>query len=65
MTALIKQSPGIMTDRNMAGRQLEVLNCLLRQAQSHRLLLGADIFDAPAAVSDLLLGANPYGENRR
>jgi len=54
LTSLIQQSPGIMTDRCSAGKQLEVLGLLLRQAVSYQLVLGSDVYQEPTAVSDLL-----------
>ncbi len=57
ITALIQQSPGILVDRQAARVQLEVLKCLAEQAPGYDLLLGADVYDDPIAVSELLRSA--------
>ena len=57
MMALIQQSPGILIDRRDVRAQMDVLKRLLDQAQSYRLFLGLDVYQEPAAVSDLLWSA--------
>ena len=54
LLALIPQSPGIMTDRPLVSKQLEVLKLLVHQAVSYQLLLGSDVYEEPTAVSHLL-----------
>ena len=57
MIALIEQSPGIMTYHHLIVKQMGVLNSLLQQTHSYRLILGSDLFDSPETVSDLLHSA--------
>jgi hypothetical protein len=54
LTAMIPESAGIMADRLGGMRQLGVLKELVQQATSYRLLLGCDVFEAPAEVAQLL-----------
>ena len=54
MMALIQQSPGIMIDQSEVVQQLALLKQLVEQANCYQLLLGRDVYEAPAAVSDLL-----------
>ena len=49
--SLIAQSPGIMTEQPWAARQLELLQQLVSQASSYRLLSGSDVFEDPESVS--------------
>ena len=57
MIALVEQSPGIMTYHHLIVKQMGVLNSLLQQTRSYRMLLGSDLFDSPETVSDLLHSA--------
>jgi hypothetical protein len=57
MIALVEQSPGIMTYHHLIVKQMGVLNSLLPQTRSYRMLLGSDLFDSPETVSDLLHSA--------
>jgi hypothetical protein len=54
LIAMIPESAGIVADRPGGMRQLGVLRELVQQAASYRLLLGSDVFDAPAEVARLL-----------
>jgi len=57
MIALVEQSPGILTYHHLIVKQMGVLNSLLQQTRSYRMLLGSDLFDSPETVSDLLHSA--------
>jgi hypothetical protein len=57
LVGLIQQSPGILADRGLAGRQLAVLQTLASHARCYRLLFGADAFDEPALISRTILEA--------
>jgi hypothetical protein len=54
MIALVRQSPGIMSDQPWVVKQMGVLKALLQQTRPYRLSLGSDIFDSPETVSDKL-----------
>jgi ribose 1,5-bisphosphokinase PhnN len=54
LIALAQQSAGIMTNRAIGQRQLQLLARLCQQAPSHRLLLGCDVFTNPQRVAALL-----------
>jgi hypothetical protein len=54
---LAQQAAGILTDRALAGDQLNVLSRLVHQARSYQLLLGTDVYENPAAVAELLRNA--------
>lgn len=53
---LIKNSGGIMVDKNITGRQLEMLQKLISQTRSYRLLLGHDLHEGPEKISEILSG---------
>ena len=57
ITALIQQSPGIMVERMTVKQQLATLNQLVQQSCSYQILMGADVYQTPEAVSDLLWSA--------
>jgi hypothetical protein len=54
ITALMRQSPGILVNRSAAAKQLGLLKQLISQTHSYQLLLGEDVYQASASVSDLL-----------
>lgn len=51
---LAQQSAGVMTDRQIAQRQLALLAKLCQQAQLYQLGLGTDVLTAPSQVAALL-----------
>lgn len=51
---LAQQSAGVMTDRQIAQRQLALLAKLCQQAQLYQLALGTDVLTAPSRVATLL-----------
>ncbi|RJQ46350.1 MAG: hypothetical protein C4538_07045 [Nitrospiraceae bacterium] len=53
---LIKNSGGIMVDKKIAGRQLEILKKLISQTKSYRILLGHDLSERPETISGILAG---------
>lgn len=60
ISALMRLSTGILTDRTSVVRQLAVLRQLVEQTRSYQLLLGEDVYQQPAAVSDLLWAARGH-----
>lgn len=57
LTTLIRLSTGILTERASVVQQIEVLKALVQQARCYQLRLGADVYEAPAAVAALLAAA--------
>lgn len=53
MLSLIQDSAGIAADRDLVTQHLEVLDLLLHQARSYRLMVAGDVHEKPAAVSQL------------
>jgi hypothetical protein len=54
MTALLEQSPGILTDRSGVERQLATLRQLMQQSRCVRVRLGSDVFSSTGLVTSLL-----------
>ena len=54
MTALLEQSPGILTDRSGVERQLAALRQLMQQSRCVRVRLGSDVFASTGLVTSLL-----------
>ncbi len=53
---LIENSGGIMVDKEMVVKQMEVLKQLIYQTSSYHLLAGRDLYEEPERISDVLSG---------
>lgn len=51
---LVEQSPGIMTDKTLASRQLAALGKLVDSAQCYRIEVGRDVYENPNALAELI-----------
>jgi hypothetical protein len=58
---LMHQSSGLLVRPETSKRQINVLGRLIAQCKSYRFLAGRDVYEDPAAVSDLLLKAQSAG----
>ena len=54
---LIENSGGIMLDKVIVTKQIEVLKQLVSQTESYQLLAGRDLYEEPEKVSEVLSGA--------
>ena len=54
LSRLIRQSPGVLSDRAAVAGQLEILRMLVEGSESFRLVLAADVHHQPQALSRLL-----------
>jgi hypothetical protein len=57
MAAMIRPSLGIMVDRELAARQLEITRQLVAQSRSYRLFVGRDVYESPSPLSQMLIEA--------
>jgi len=53
---LAENSGGIMVDKEMVVKQMEVLKGLVYQTSSYQLLLGRDLYEEPERISEILSG---------
>lgn len=53
---LIANSAGIMVDKKIAVKQIEILKRLIYQTYSYQLLLGQDMYERPEDISEILSG---------
>ena len=53
---LIDNSGGIMVDKEMVTKQIEVLKRLIYQVHSYQLLAGRDLYEEPEKISEVLSG---------
>jgi hypothetical protein len=56
LVELGKQSAGIMTDVDLARKQMRVLVALVGETKTYQILLGSDIFHNPKGVQNLIRG---------
>ena len=54
LARLIRQSPGVLSDRAAVAGQLEILRRLVESSRSYELVLGADVYQRPEALGGLL-----------
>ncbi len=54
LSRLIRQSPGVLSDRAAVAGQLEILRMLVEGSESFRLVLAADVHRQPQVLSGLL-----------
>ena len=55
---LAENSGGIMVDKEMVVKQMEVLKGLVYQTSSYQLLAGRDLYEEPEKISRVLSGLN-------
>ncbi len=58
---LIENSGGIMLDKAIAVKQIEILKQLVSQADSYQLLAGHDLYEEPEKISDVVSTAMSKG----
>lgn len=61
LLALIRQSSGLLIDAASTRKQMEVLKILADQTHSYQILLGTDVYECPALVSNLIWETRPDG----
>ncbi len=51
---LIENSGGIMLDKTIVAKQIEILKQLVSQTESYQLLLGLDLYEEPEKITEVL-----------